>query len=131
VRGDGTWSFTYAAAPGSQVVAVQYQGRPGTRSNPVTFVSTGTTSGAATPAATAAARSATPTSAVPAGAGQAYIVQPGDFLRLLAFRFYGDEAQWPVIYNGTNAKAARDASFAVISDPNVIIVGWKLWIPAQ
>jgi hypothetical protein len=144
VGDDGAWSYTYAAGPGTQVAAVQYQGQPGTRSDPVTLESTGTASGtavptpaasrAASPAATAAAKAtATPksTAAAVTGAGQAYIVQPGDYLRLLAFRFYGDETEWPVIYNGTNAMAAIDSSFAVISDPNVIIVGWKGWIPAQ
>jgi hypothetical protein len=140
ITGEGTWSYTYVAPPGTQVAAVQYEGRPGTRSAPVTFKSTGTASGTAAQTATPARAAATaqspsatpaPTASAVAGAGQAYIVQPGEFLRLLALRFYGDEAEWPVIYNGTNAMAARDSSFAVISDPNLIIAGWKIWIPAN
>jgi nucleoid-associated protein YgaU len=120
VKGDGTWKYTYRATPGEQVVAVQYEGQPNSRSLSLRFESTGV-------------QAAAPTSAAPsqAGAGQAYIVKDGDFLRELAFRFYGDELQWPVIYDGTNAMAARDASCAVIDDPNLIEPGWKLWIPAK
>jgi nucleoid-associated protein YgaU len=120
VKGDGTWKYTYRATPGEQVVAVQYEGQPNSRSLSLRFESTGV-------------QAAAPTSAAPsqAGAGQAYIVKDGDFLRELAFRFYGDELQWPVIYDGTNAMAARDASFAEIDDPNLIEPGWKLWIPAK
>jgi nucleoid-associated protein YgaU len=73
----------------------------------------------------------TPTAPSLARAGQSYIVQTGDYLRKLALRFYGDEAEWPVIWNGTNAMAEKDDSFAVIRDPNLIQPGWKLWIPAK
>jgi nucleoid-associated protein YgaU len=120
VKGDGTWKYSYLAAPGVQAVAVQYEGQPDSRSLTLRFESAGT------PAAV-------PTSAVASqmNAGQAYIVQSGDYLRALAFRFYGDELQWPVIYDGTNAMAVRDASFAEIDDPNLIVAGWKIWIPAK
>src|SRR5688572_15783733 len=37
---------------------------------------------------------------------------------------------YPAIIEATNAKAAEDNTFATISDPNVIVVGQKLWIPS-
>ena len=61
--------------------------------------------------------------------GQAYIVQPGDTLVKIAVRFYGNGARWRDILNATNAKAASDPSFARISNPNLIRVGQKLWVP--
>jgi heat shock protein HslJ/LysM repeat protein len=64
-------------------------------------------------------------------AGEAYIVQPGDWLLKIAEKFYGDADAYRVIVEATNAKAAEDASFTVIDDPNLIRAGQKLWIPAQ
>jgi LysM repeat protein len=61
--------------------------------------------------------------------GQAYVVQPGDTLVKIAARFYGSGARWRDILNGTNAKAASDPSFARISNPNLIRIGQKLWLP--
>jgi nucleoid-associated protein YgaU len=49
-----------------------------------------------------------------------YTVVAGDTLRSIAQRFYGDENQWPRIFN-----ANRDQ----ISNPDVISVGWVLTIP--
>jgi nucleoid-associated protein YgaU len=49
-----------------------------------------------------------------------YTVLAGDTLRSIAQRFYGDENQWPRIFN-----ANRDQ----ISNPDVISVGWVLTIP--
>ena len=62
--------------------------------------------------------------------GQAYIVQPGDWLMKIAEKFYGDANAYRVIVEATNAKAAEDASFGVIDNPSLIRVGQKLWIPA-
>ncbi len=64
-------------------------------------------------------------------AGEAYVVQPGDWLTKIAKNFYGDANAYRVIVEATNAKAAEDASFAVIDNPSLIRVGQKLWIPAQ
>ncbi|GEM_PF-2573222 len=66
-----------------------------------------------------------------AASGQAYIVQSGDWLMMLARRFYGDPSLYTQILNGTNAMAATDPSFATITDPNLIWAGQKLWIPAK
>src|SRR5215204_4360273 len=49
-----------------------------------------------------------------------YTVVAGDTLRKIAQQFYGDEAQWPRIFN-----ANRDQ----IDDPDVIQVGQVLRIP--
>jgi iron(III) transport system substrate-binding protein len=65
------------------------------------------------------------------GGGQEYIVQADDWLSKLAEKSYGDVLAWPVIWRATNAKAAEDASFAEITNPNVIEVGQKLWIPDE
>lgn len=62
--------------------------------------------------------------------GQAYTVQTGDWLSKLADKFYGDTQAWQVIVDATNAKAATDSTFAPITNPNLIEVGQKLWIPA-
>ena len=64
-------------------------------------------------------------------AGEAYIVQPGDWLTKIAENFYGDAGAYRAIVEATNAKAAEDESFAVIDDPSLIRAGQKLWIPAQ
>jgi hypothetical protein len=61
--------------------------------------------------------------------GQAYVVQTGDWLSKLADKFYGDPQAWSLIVEATQAKAASDSSFATITDPNLIEVGQKLWIP--
>ncbi len=66
-----------------------------------------------------------------APAGQAYVVQAGDWLVKIAEKFYGDADAYGVIVEATNVKAAEDASFATIDNPSLIRVGQKLWIPAQ
>ena len=68
-------------------------------------------------------------SPVAQGGGQEYVVQADDWLSKLAEKNYGDVLAWPVIWKGTNLKAETDDSFATIPNPNVIEVGWKLWIP--
>jgi nucleoid-associated protein YgaU len=50
-----------------------------------------------------------------------YTSVAGDTLRGIAQRFYGDENQWPVIFN---------ANRELISDPDVISTQWVLRIPA-
>ncbi|RMG95701.1 MAG: extracellular solute-binding protein, partial [Chloroflexi bacterium] len=70
-------------------------------------------------------------SPLPQGGGQEYIVQADDWLSKLAEKNYGDVLAWPVIWKATLAKAETDDSFAVITDPNIIEVGQKLWIPDE
>src|SRR5688572_30342464 len=63
--------------------------------------------------------------------GEAYTVQAGDWLSKLAEKYYGDPLAFPAIVEATNARAAEDSSFVVITNPDLIEVGQKLWIPAQ
>ncbi len=69
--------------------------------------------------------------APPQQGGQEYTVQADDWLSKLAEKNYGDVLAWPVIWKATQAKATEDDSFATIPDPNIIEVGWKLWIPDE
>ena len=61
--------------------------------------------------------------------GSTYIVQADDWLSKLADKFYGDILAFPAIVEATNAKAAEDDTFTVISNPDVIEIGQKLLIP--
>ncbi len=76
--------------------------------------------------------SASVASAAPPGqdsGGEVYTVQKDDWLSKIAEKYYGDMFAYPVIVEATNAKAAEDASFAVIDNPDLIEIGQKLWIP--
>jgi hypothetical protein len=73
-----------------------------------------------------------PTFAAPprqALAGEEYIVQAGDWLTKIAEKYYGDAQAYPLIIEATNARVADDNSFGAINDPNLILVGQKLWVP--
>ena len=61
--------------------------------------------------------------------GQEYVVQADDWLSKIAEKTYGDVLAYRSIVEATNAKVAEDNSFTAISDPNVIEVGQKLWLP--
>ena len=61
--------------------------------------------------------------------GQDYTVQANDWLSKLADKFYGDIFAYPAIVKATNDKALTDDSYAIITDPNLIEVGQKLYIP--
>ena len=71
----------------------------------------------------------TPSATEVAGDGQDYIVEQGDWLMGLAREIYGDASRAEDIFNATNGKAAEDSSYATISNPNILEVGWKIWIP--
>ena len=58
------------------------------------------------------------------------VVQADDWLSKLADKFYGDVLAFPVIAEATNAKAAVDDSYTLISNVDVIEVGWKLCVPS-
>lgn len=53
--------------------------------------------------------------------GETYVVQPGDFLFLIASKAYGDGNQFPVIY-----QANRDV---IGPDPTVLVAGQQIVIP--
>jgi hypothetical protein len=123
VASDGTWDFVYTAAEGEHTLAIQNQGEAEGVGASVTIE--------VLAQAPAEGEEATgPEESHETGA-QVYIVVPDDWLRQLARRFYGDATKWTLIYEGTNAKAREDPSFAVISNPDLLRPGWKLWIPEQ
>ena len=61
--------------------------------------------------------------------GSEYIVKHGDTLSSLAQKFYSDHFAWPAIFEATNDKAKYDKNFIVITKPEHLTVGQKLWIP--
>ncbi|MEZ4861398.1 MAG: DUF4399 domain-containing protein [Caldilineaceae bacterium] len=61
--------------------------------------------------------------------GQEYVVQAGDSLYKISGLFYGNPAEYRVIVDATNAKAATDSRFTRITNPSRISVGQRLWIP--
>lgn len=63
--------------------------------------------------------------------GEFYIVQHGDWLSKLADKYYSDPLAYPAIVEATNVKATEDESIFVISDPDYIEIGQKLWIPSR
>src|SRR5688572_22560742 len=54
------------------------------------------------------------------------IVQRGDTLSTLAEEYLDSLRAYTTIINATNARAAADASYATITNANVLEVGWKL-----
>ena len=134
VQNDGQWSYAYPAArTGNVQVAAQVSGQPATRTRPVIVVVPVVVAPAA-PAPTATEEASTPPeqTADDAGStgGQAYVVQPGDTLTGLAQEYLGSETRYPEIVAATNEMAKQDPAFKPITDPNLIVVGQQLWIPA-
>lgn len=62
-------------------------------------------------------------------AGEAYIIQTGDWLSKVAEIAYGSPHKYERIIKGTNEHARTDASFQYIDRPNQIKLGQKVWIP--
>ena len=60
---------------------------------------------------------------------QIYVVQADDWLSRLADKFYGDPQAAPLIVAATNTRAAADANFAPVNDPERLMVGQPLVIP--
>jgi hypothetical protein len=46
-------------------------------------------------------------------------------------RFRGDGQLGRLIFEGTLDRAAEGPTFDGMEDPDLIVPGWKLWIPAQ
>ncbi len=63
------------------------------------------------------------------GEGLEYTIQQDDWLSKLAEKYLNDLTAYPQIVEATNAKYAEDNSFAKITDPDVVEIGWKIWIP--
>lgn len=64
-----------------------------------------------------------------AGDGQDYIVQADDWLSKLADKFYGDPLAYLIIVEATNQRAVQDVSYTMITDPDVIEIGQKIFVP--
>jgi len=61
--------------------------------------------------------------------GETYTVQKDDWLSKLADKEYGDPYAWEAIYYYSNLKAEEDEAYNFIEDPNLIEIGWTLYIP--
>lgn len=72
----------------------------------------------------------TPTQAQ-APAGEEYIVQAGDWLTKIADKYYGNPQDYTLIIEATNAKATESDAFVVITNPDLIDVGQKIWVPLK
>jgi len=68
--------------------------------------------------------------AAPLAQGESYTVQKDDSLWAIAEKYLGNGAAYPAIMDGTNKKAAEDATFATIVNASLIQPGWKLWVPS-
>ena len=68
--------------------------------------------------------------APPAQEGQDYVVVADDWLSKLADKYLGNPMAYSAIVEYTNQKHAEDASYAEITDPDLIEVGWKVYIPS-
>jgi peptide/nickel transport system substrate-binding protein len=62
--------------------------------------------------------------------GQDYVVVADDWLSKLADKYLGNPLAYPAIVEYTNQKHAEDASYAEITNPDLIEVGWKIYIPS-
>jgi nucleoid-associated protein YgaU len=61
-----------------------------------------------------------------------YTVKPGDTLSGIALKYYHNGHNWSPIYNANKSGTKRaDGTKGMISNPNLIRVGWKLIIPAS
>jgi hypothetical protein len=65
----------------------------------------------------------------PAACAEIYVVQANDWLSLIADKFYGNIEAYTAIVAATNRQHQADPSFALIANPDVIEVGWKLCVP--
>lgn len=59
------------------------------------------------------------------------VVAAGDTLGAIAARTLGNQRAYDRIVQATNAQAVVDGSFARITNPNALAVGWKLCIPGD
>jgi len=62
--------------------------------------------------------------------GQDYVVVADDWLSKLSDKYLGNALAYPAIVEFTNKKHAEDDSYAEITDPDLIEVGWKIYIPS-
>lgn len=65
----------------------------------------------------------------PSICAETYIVQTSDWLSKIADKFFGNFLAYPAIVTATNRQHQIDDSFALIANPDLIKVGWKLCVP--
>ena len=58
-----------------------------------------------------------------------YVIQANDWLSKISDKFLGNLQAFPAIVAATNQLHQTDPSFARISNPDQIEVGWKLCVP--
>ncbi len=63
--------------------------------------------------------------------GKTYTIQKDDWLSKLAEKEYGDLLAYPAIVFYNNQMAEEDDSLTVIEDPDVIEVGWTIYLPSS
>jgi multiple sugar transport system substrate-binding protein len=66
----------------------------------------------------------------PQDGGQDYTVVADDWLSKLADKYMGNVFAYPAIMALTNEKAATDSSYTIINNPDLVEVGWKIYIPS-
>lgn len=66
----------------------------------------------------------------PQDGGQDYTVVADDWLSKLADKYLGNVLAYPTIVEATNQKAAADSTYATITNPDLIEIGWKIYIPS-
>ncbi|MEN6479540.1 MAG: copper resistance protein NlpE N-terminal domain-containing protein [Anaerolineales bacterium] len=62
-------------------------------------------------------------------AGTLYTVEAGDWLSKIAAKLLGDAKRYDEIVAATNARAKDSGDVDAIDDPNLIIVGQRIWVP--
>jgi peptide/nickel transport system substrate-binding protein len=62
--------------------------------------------------------------------GDNYTVQADDWLSKVADKQYGDPLAYTAIVYYNNQKAVEDETYTIIEDPNVIEVGWTIYLPS-
>ena len=61
--------------------------------------------------------------------GKTYTIQKDDWLSKLADKEYGDPYAYPAIYHYNNLKALEDETYNHIEDPDLLEIGWTLYLP--
>jgi tungstate transport system substrate-binding protein len=62
---------------------------------------------------------------------EVYTVQKDDWLSKLAEKEYGDVLAYPAIVHYNNLKAEEDSTFTPIANPDLIEVGWTIYLPTS